>query len=49
MLWNILKHTDSCKISMEIMTEIAYNLRRKKEQSKFLKKKLYTNTFTKYK
>lgn len=30
MQWNVLKHPDSCKISMEVVTEISYNMRRKK-------------------
>lgn len=45
MQWNVLKHPDSWKISMEIVTEIFYNLRRKMEWSNILKK-WYANTYT---
>lgn len=48
MQWNVLKHPDSWKISMEIVTEIFYNLRRKMEWSNILKK-WYPNTYTNHK
>lgn len=43
MQWNLLRHRDICKINMEIVTEVFYNMRRKNELNNSFNK-LYTHT-----